>query len=220
MTLDATLVAALEARRPAVAAHSRRVAAYATRLASQYGLAPRTIDAIGAGALLHDIGKLLVPLRILQKAGRLTAREWGELRTHPEVGVELVDRAGLADDVCEIVLYHHERHDGLGYPDRLSGPAIQWAVRIVSVMDTFDALTSAREYRRPLSVDAARALIAREAGRRFCPWVVSGLLSMPVSLLGPGGSAGDRLYLPDGRPDPAAITATVVWTPTREPLRV
>lgn len=218
MPVEDTLFATLEARRPAVAAHSRRVAAYATRLASVYGLAPRTIDAIHLGARLHDIGKLMVPLRILQKAGPLTAREWAELRMHPEVGVELVDRAGLGDEVCEIVLYHHERHDGLGYPDRLPGPAIRWAVRIVSVVDTFDALTSTREYRRSLSVDAARALIAREAGRRFCPWVVSGLLSMPESLLAPASTGSDRIYLPDGCPDPAALKATVAWTPPDQPL--
>jgi HD-GYP domain-containing protein (c-di-GMP phosphodiesterase class II) len=97
--------------------------------------------------------------------------------------MEICHRSGFDDEVCRIVLSHHERYDGNGYPDGLAHPNIPYPVRIVSVMDTFDALTSARDYRERLSVRAARALIARGAGTKFCPWVVSGLLALPVEML-------------------------------------
>jgi putative nucleotidyltransferase with HDIG domain len=205
------LFGALEARLPLVAAHSRRVATYSVRLATQYGLSNEMVDTIRTGALLHDVGKFLVPSRILTKPGRLRDREWLELRSHPDLGMELVERAGFSEEVCEIILHHHERHDGRGYPDQLKGEALGWAVRIVSVLDGFDALTSSREYRTALSVDAARALIAREAGTRFCPWVVSGLLSLPEHLLVPSSIAGSEVYVPDGLPHTSAMSATERW---------
>ncbi len=204
---------ALEAKRSFVAAHARRVSTYAVRLATQYGLASDTVESIRLGALLHDIGKLLVPIRILTKPGRLNENEWVELRAHPDKGLELLERIGLDDRVRDIVLHHHERHDGKGYPDGLKGSEIAWAVRIVSVVDSFDALTSPREYRAALSVDGARALLSREAGTRFCPWVVSGFLSLPVALLEPGSAdAHPDCYLPDGLPEIASMRATRMWT--------
>ncbi len=205
---------ALEAKRSFVAEHARRVSTYAVRLATQYGLAADAIETIRLGALLHDIGKLLVPVRILTKPGRLNDDEWVELRAHPDKGLGLLERIGLDDRVRDIVLHHHERHDGKGYPDGLKGSEIAWAVRIVSVVDSFDALTSPREYRAALSVDAARALISREAGTRFCPWVVSGFLSLPVTLLEPGSAdAHPDYYLPDGLPEMSSLHATRLWTP-------
>jgi putative nucleotidyltransferase with HDIG domain len=187
------------------------VAGYAVCLAAQYGLSLEMIEAIRLGALLHDVGKLVVPIRILTKPGRLNAREWQELRNHPEIGLELVERQGFSKAVCEIVLYHHERYDGTGYPDRLSRDAISWSVRIVSVMDALDALTSPRSYRNALTIDAARALIAREAGTRFCPWVVSGLLSLPRFPLAPTSATDVPTYLPDGCPDSASLRASETW---------
>jgi putative nucleotidyltransferase with HDIG domain len=171
-----------------VAAHSRRVSAYSVRLAVQYGLADDVIETIRIGALLHDVGKMLTPSRILVKPGRPNAREWQELKIHPELGQEICHRSGFDDEVCRIVLHHHERCDGSGYPDGLTDPAIPYTVRIVAVMDTFDALTSSRDYRERLSIPAARTLIARGAGAKYCPWVVSGLLALPVETLQPGSS--------------------------------
>ncbi len=203
---------ALDAKRAFVAAHARRVSAYAVRLATQYGLSADVVEAIRIGALLHDTGKLLVPARILMKPGRLNEREWVELRAHPDKGIELLERVGLDPRTRDIVLHHHERHDGKGYPDGLQGNQIAWAVRIVSVMDSFDALTSPREYRAALSVDAARALISREAGTRFCPWVVAGFLSLPSTLLEPASTdAHADCYLPDGLPEMASLQATRTW---------
>lgn len=189
------LVRLLEVERPAVAAHSHRVALLASRFAAQYGLDAGTVDEVRVGGLLHDIGKLLIDDRILQKTTRLNRREWQELSLHPEVGGELARRAGATVASCEIVLFHHERFDGTGYPDRLAGSAIPWLVRIVSVIDAFDVLTHPGPHRSPLGVDAARTFIARQAGTQFCPWVVSGLLSIPSWFLqvgqnGPAPAAG------------------------------
>ena len=207
-----TLIGVLEAINPAVALHCRRVSAFSVRLAMQYGLPAEMIETIRVGALLHDAGKLLIPPRLLTKPGRLTKREWNQLRSHPELGSELVKRLGFTDDVAEIVLYHHEHPDGTGYPDGLTGGTIRWAVRIVSIMDAFDALTSPRAYRQALSFDAARSLLAREAGTKFCPWVVAGLLSLPRPLLEPGRGGLLPPYVPDGCPNQAASEATEAWS--------
>lgn len=202
---DAVL-AALEMKRPAVAAHSRRVSAYSVRLAAQFGLADEVIETIRLGALLHDVGKMLTPSRILDKPGRPNAREWQELKIHPELGAEICHRSGFDDEVCAIVLHHHERGDGSGYPDKLAHPSIPYTVRIVAVMDTFDALTSSRDYRDRLSVPAARTLIARAAGSKYCPWVVSGLLALPVEMLQPWpGGAPDIVRHAEG---PAVLPLT------------
>lgn len=204
---------AMNTRRPFVVTHARRVSTYAVRLASQYGLGGEVIENIRVGALLHDVGKLLIPVRILTKPGRLTEREWTQLRSHPDRGIDILKRVGLNAETRDIVLHHHERYDGRGYPDGLSESEIAFAVRIVSVVDSFDALTSPREYREPLSIDAARALIAREAGTRFCPWVVSGFLSLPSALLEHVSSGpSPDCYLPDGLAESSAVNATRAWT--------
>lgn len=204
---------ALEAKRSFVVAHSRRVATYAVRLATQYGLAADVVENIRLGALLHDVGKLLIPVRVLTKSGRLSDDEWVEVRSHPDRGIELLERVVLDEATRDIVLHHHERHDGKGYPDGVDGRRISWPVRIVSVVDSFDALTSPREYRTALSVEAARALISREAGVRFCPWVVSGFLSLPAALLEPGSTdANPDFYFPDGLPEMSSVHATRTWT--------
>lgn len=202
----------MDARCPSVATHCRRVSEYSALLAVQYGLPSDLVATIRLGGLLHDLGKMAIPERILAKPGRLTDREWARLRNHPEAGVAMVDRLGFDASIAEIVLYHHERIDGSGYPDGMIGQAIPWAVRIVSVMDAYDALTSPRAYREALSIDAARTLLAREAGVRYCPSVVSGLLSVPRRVLQSiaGGHMAD--CQPDTCPGPAALEgATQAW---------
>jgi putative nucleotidyltransferase with HDIG domain len=208
------LVSMLEAQRPQVAEHSRRVSTLAVRLALQYGLSAQAIDSIRVGALLHDVGKLFVAPHILQKGAGLSTQEWEELAGHPEVGVELADRAGATHGTCEIILYHHERYDGRGYPDRMANSAIPWPVRIVSVMDAFDALTCPGAHRERMSIGAARTFIARHAGTQFCPWVVSGVLSMPASMLDTS-TLGDRLLChPDGFAGRDVLAATQAFVPS------
>jgi len=205
----ANLLIVLESERPLIAAHSRRVACYAVRLASQYGVSEQALEAIRTGALLHDAGKLAIPSPIVHKTGHLTPVECRTLRMHPEVGVELAKRAGLAAEACQIVLSHHERWDGGGYPDRLSGRSIPWAARLVSVMDAFDALLSANTR---LTIDAARGRLEREAGKRFCPWVVASLMAMPASLLEAPVFDVSPAWRLDGYPSRAALGATKAWT--------
>jgi putative nucleotidyltransferase with HDIG domain len=207
-----TILAAMQSRCPSVAAHCRRVSEYSALLAVQYGLPSELVATIRLGGLLHDLGKITIPERILAKPSRLTEREWARLRHHPEAGVAMVDRLGFDGSIAEVVLYHHERIDGSGYPDGMLGDAIPWPVRIVSVMDAYDALTSPRAYRAALSIDAARTLLAREAGVQYCPWVVSGLLSIPRKVL--DAVAGGRMTdcRPDTRPSPIALAAaTQAW---------
>ena len=159
------LLAAMQSRRPPVAAHCRRVSAYGVQLATQYGLPEATVDTIRVGGLLHDLGKAMVPAQILSKPGRLTEGEWRALQAHPEDGFEMVEPLGFDARLLEIILYHHERIDGSGYPDGLDGASIPWTVRIVSVMDAFDALTSPRAYRER-AVDRRRAHAAGARGGR------------------------------------------------------
>ena len=211
------VMVAFERKRPDVAAHCRRVSDYAVRLATQIGLSAHDVETVRLGGLLHDVGKLVVPSSILNKPGRLTECEWQELKIHPELGVEIAHRSGFDDEVSSIVLYHHERWDGQGYPDGLSERAISYLVRIVSVMDTFDALTSAREYRERLTPDAARVVIARGAGTRFCPWIAGAFLAMPVNVLLPPleqiPEAGHRA---DGPSVLALETLTAPWRMSAE----
>jgi putative nucleotidyltransferase with HDIG domain len=206
------LLSMLETQRPQVAEHSRRVSVLAVRLASQYGLSPQAIDSVRVGSLLHDVGKLFVAPHILKKGRGLSRSEWEELAGHPEVGVELADRAGATHGACEIILYHHERYDGQGYPDRMASSAIPWPVRIVSVMDAFDSLVHPVA-RDPMSMDAARAFIARRAGTQFCPWVVSGLLSLPTSMLDTGATVERPFCIPDGLAARDVLAATEIYVP-------
>jgi len=212
-----TVMAAFEQKRPDVAAHCRRVSDYAVRLATQIGLSAHDVETVRLGGLLHDVGKLIVPSSILNKPGRPTAREWQELKIHPELGVEIAHRSGFDDEVSSIVLCHHERWDGQGYPDGLRARAIPYLVRIVSVMDTFDALTSAREYRERLTPDAARVVIARGAGTRFCPWLAAAFLAMPVNVLFPPlGQIPETGHRAEGRAVLAPETLTARWRMSAE----
>jgi putative nucleotidyltransferase with HDIG domain len=208
-----SIIDGLEAKRPGVASHCRRVAAYSVLLGLHYGLPEEMVETIRVGAMLHDIGKLAVPVHILSKAGRLTEREWQTLQSHPEQGYEMAERLGFETGVLDIILFHHERNDASGYPDGLDADTIPWTVRIVSVTDAYDALTSPRAYRAALSSDAARALLAREAADRYCPWVVSGLLSIPRSMLDAVAHGETDRFRADARPSQHVLDgATTPWT--------
>jgi putative nucleotidyltransferase with HDIG domain len=188
------------------------VAAYGVQFARHLGLPEEMAETIRVGGLLHDVGKMMVPSDILSKPGRLREQEWRALQDHPEYGFDMAERLGFDSAILDIILYHHERNDSSGYPDGLAGRSIPWTVRIISVMDAFDALTSPRTYRAALSIAAARALLAREA---YCPWVVSGLLSIPKPVL----EGVSRSEAGSGRGDSRAAdrvveAASAPWTPT------
>ena len=166
------LVTALETRVPGSAGHGRRVAAMSSLVAARLGLGPCQVARIERAARVHDVGKIIVSPEILEKPGALSAPEFEEIQRHAVFGARLV--ASLDDPgLTKIVRHHHERIDGSGYPDGLHGAAIPLGSRIISVVDTYDALTSSRPYRDRISQSAAIALLTEEAGHTLDPQVVA-----------------------------------------------
>jgi response regulator RpfG family c-di-GMP phosphodiesterase len=173
------LIAALDYRDAETQWHSRRVSLYARRLAEQMGLQEPELTVIEHGALLHDIGKIGVRDRVLLKPGPLTADEWTEMRRHPELGWSLLQRVDYLRPASAIVLQHQEKWDGTGYPAALRGEDIVVGARIFHVVDTLDAITSDRPYRKSRPFDDARAEIVRCGGTQFDPRIVEAFLAVP-----------------------------------------
>jgi HD-GYP domain-containing protein (c-di-GMP phosphodiesterase class II) len=162
------LTAGLEVRVPGSAGHSRRVSRYAAGIARQMGLPREQVARVRRAAAVHDIGKLEMPARIVNKPGPLDADEFALVKRHAEAGERMV--AGLGDEeLTAIVRHHHERLDGSGYPDGLTGEEIPLGARIVAVADTFDALTSVRPYRSASRHRDALVLLSAEAGAQLDP---------------------------------------------------
>jgi len=176
----ATLVSALDARERETQAHSWRVQQYALRLAREMGTPEADLQAIAAGALLHDIGKIGIPDAILLKPGALTDAEWQEMRRHPEIGGEILKGLRHLEAAGAIVLAHQERWDGTGYPRGLAETAIPLGARIFAVADALDAMTSDRPYRERTTFASAREEIVRCGGTQFDPEVVAAFLKIPL----------------------------------------
>jgi putative two-component system response regulator len=157
-----SLSAALEAKDPYTRGHSQRVGELSTRLARELGQDTVVVQRMRTAGLLHDIGKVAIPQSLLNKPGRLTSEEFTKLMTHPVVGWEICKPLRTAQSVLDCILYHHERFDGCGYPEGLSGEAIPYQARLLAVADALDALTSERAYRSSLSVDQAVELLGHE----------------------------------------------------------
>lgn len=173
------LVRALALRDVETEAHSRRVAAWTLMLVQRMGLPKEDWLRAELGGLLHDIGKIGVPDAILRKPAKLTEEEWVEMRRHPGLGCTILSGIPALAAACDIVRSHHERWDGGGYPDRLSGEAIPPHARVFALVDTYDAMTSDRPYRKGLSHSASVEVIRSEAGRQFDPQVVAAFLAVP-----------------------------------------
>jgi putative nucleotidyltransferase with HDIG domain len=164
---------ALESRDLNTHLHSIRVVCYAARLGRVLGLTPAQLSTLQVGVLLHDIGKVHVPDAILRKPGPLTDDEWKVMRRHSTLGHGMVSAVSCLREAASIVLSHHERFDGTGYPHGLKGDDIPLAARILSVMDAFDAMTAEdRPYREPFSIETAAEQIRLAAGTQFDPAVV------------------------------------------------
>jgi putative nucleotidyltransferase with HDIG domain len=176
-TLSA-LVAALDAREQETGDHSQRVVRYSLAIADRLGVAPEDRAHLARGALLHDIGKVGVPDAILLKPGGLTTDEWIEMRRHPQVGWNILRAIAFLHPAAELVLSHHERWDGNGYPNRLRGEKIPLGARIFAIADTLDAMTSDRPYRKRTTLACARKEIARCAGTQFDPLCVEAFLAL------------------------------------------
>lgn len=173
------LINALDLRDTETQGHSRRVALYARRLAEQLGLEPEQVLDVERGALLHDIGKIGVSDTILLKPGKLTEEEWGEMRKHSLYGYEILAGIDFLTSARLVVRSHHERFDGKGYPDGLQGSSIPLGARIFAVIDTYDAMTSDRPYRRALPAEVARAEIEKQTGSQFDPDCSRAFLAVP-----------------------------------------
>lgn len=176
-TLEA-LVSALDARDRETRGHSQRVAKYMMEIAFHLGVEPGTEDWVDMqrGGLLHDIGKIGVSDTILHKPGPLTDEEWVDMRRHPQIGHDMIREIGFLSGAAVIVLAHHERIDGRGYPNGLAADEIPIGARIFALADTFDAMTSDRPYRAALTSEASRDEIIRCSGTQFDPRCVQAFL--------------------------------------------
>lgn len=173
-TLDVlnALVAALDYRDTETQWHSRRVALFARMIGSQLGLSGDALQDVELGALLHDVGKIGISDTILMKPGKLTEDEWDVMRKHPQLGYDLLAGIDFLDTARTIVLHHHERWEGGGYPHNISGREISLGARIFAVCDTLDAITSDRPYRKARPFEVAAEEIIRVSGTQFDPEIV------------------------------------------------
>lgn len=170
-TIEA-LAMAIEAKDENTHEHLCRVRIYVEEIGRELRLSDAEMQALQAGSLLHDIGKLAIPEHILTKPGKLTPEEFEKMKIHPIVGADILSRVGFSYPVVPIVRSHHERWDGQGYPDGLVREQIPIGARILSVVDCFDALTSDRPYRPALPQEEAMRYVKEQAGKRFDPAVV------------------------------------------------
>jgi len=170
------LATTVEAKDTYVHGHSERVLTWAVATARELGLAEERLQTLSRGAELHDIGKLAIPDRILHARRRLTTEEWAIVREHPTRGVSLVRHLGFLKPTHPVILHHHERLDGSGYPEGLRGEGIPLEARIIAVVDAYDAMTSVRPYRRPLSHEEAVEELVRCSGVQFDPRCVEAFL--------------------------------------------
>jgi len=161
--------------------HCQRVAFFACVLADSAGMDSRSLFWFRLGALLHDIGKIIVPTEVLNKASGLSEEEWAIMKRHPEAGLELVSDIDFPGDVRAIIRNHHERWDGTGYPDKLSGEEIPFAARILCVADVYDALTTPRSYRDGLSHARAAEMMRAQKGQ-FDPYLLDTFLEWAGSM--------------------------------------
>jgi len=178
---DATIegwARALDLRDHETEGHGRRVADLALRLGRRLGLAGAELEALRHGALLHDVGKIGVTDAVLHRPGPLDDEKWAEMRQHPVQGHTLLADVGQLQGAAAVVRSHHERWDGGGYPDGLTGAAIPRLARIFAVVDVYDALMSDRPYRGAWSEADVRDHLRRESGRQFDPEVVAAFLDL------------------------------------------
>lgn len=166
------LVTALEARDIYTAGHSSRVGDMSFDLARIMGLKGKKLMDVHMAAHLHDIGKIGIPEGVLNKPGSLLPYEWDQIRLHPEIGYHILSKSKSTMDIAMIVLYHHERWDGKGYPHGVGGDSIPLGSRIIAVADSIDAMTSSRPYRRPMAWEKCRQQILLNRGVQFDVLVV------------------------------------------------
>ena len=172
------MVAAIDARDPYTRAHSVSVAAYAEAIGRRMGLSAPVLASLRKAALLHDIGKIGVPDAILTKPGPLTADEYDTVKRHPEIAIEILGHLSFLEEQLPLILHHHERYDGRGYPSGLVGERIPVGARILAVADALDTMFSPRTYKPAYKIDQVRAELIAGSGRQFDPAVIQATLAL------------------------------------------
>lgn len=178
MKLIHAFVSAMEAKDTYTEGHSRRVETIAVQIATKLKLPKEKVKEIQIAALLHDIGKIGIEDIILRKPAKLTEEERRRIEEHPAIGVSIVEKVGLSEEIKEMIRHHHERYDGKGYPDKLDHTSVSFEAYILGVADAFDAMTSDRPYRAGMTEEKAASILIEESGKQFHPSVVETFLSI------------------------------------------
>ena len=196
------LVSTVEAKDPYTYGHSRKVNTYAVVLAEAIGLSPEEVSRVSTAALLHDIGKIGVPDKVLNKKGKLNAEDWEAIKAHPRLGATIVGNVPNLVPCVSIILHHHERWDGSGYPEGLKGEEIPIEARILAIADSFEAMSSARPYRPALCTEKVLKELRRGAGSQFDPQLVEVFIGIIEAGLPEEARAGQNPpgELPDSKP--------------------
>ena len=167
----------VDTRDPYTRGHSRRVTEYSVAIAKSISMPVEEMEAIEYAAIFHDIGKMVIDSRILTKQGELTAEEWDIVREHPVIGANILKDVPFLDKVVTLVLCHHERYDGEGYPAGLKGEEIPFGARLLAVANAFDAMTTSRAYRAALNAEQGIRELKDQSGAQFCPDAVEAFIS-------------------------------------------
>lgn len=168
----------VEAKDPYTSGHANRVEKFAVELAQAYELPFESIENIKTASILHDIGKIGINDAILNKTSRLTNEEYNEIMRHPSIGAEIISKVDFLKDITTIVKHHHERYDGHGYPDGLVGDQIPIEACVLTIADSYDAMTSDRPYRKALTPEEAFEELKRNSGTQFHPGLVEAFIKM------------------------------------------
>ncbi len=189
------LLEAVEAKDPGARAHSISVANLSAAFGQRMALSSSAIRNLRVAALLHDIGKIGIPDAILTKRGPLTLKEFEIIKTHPAIGVRILRQGGAFRELSPIILHHHERFDGLGYPGRLKQQQIPMGSRILCVADAIETMSAARTYKQPFGTDRIRSELIAGAGHQFDPEVVDVALEWLDETRPPRSPTDDRAPL-------------------------
>jgi putative nucleotidyltransferase with HDIG domain len=172
------LARTVDAKSSWTAGHSERVADIALKIGKSLGLDTSSLINLQRAAFLHDIGKIGVPVAVLDKPGKLSHEEFNLIKAHPQIGRRILEPIKAYDEIIPMVVEHHERFDGKGYPDGIKGSSISLGARILAVADVYDALKSDRPYRDGMPFEQVIEIIKQEAGRQFDPVIVNAFLDV------------------------------------------
>jgi putative nucleotidyltransferase with HDIG domain len=195
------LAAAIDAKDPYTRGHSQRVMEYALAVGEHLSLPPDEMETLEYAGILHDVGKIAVDACILNKPSSLTASEWNIIREHPVIGANLLKEIPFLEKASQLVLHHHEKYDGGGYPFGLKGEDIPMGACIIAVADAFDTMTTDRSYRSALSFEHAIAEVQRCSGTQFCPVAAEAFIATI-------GKNKDKPSTEPAKPEPAVKAKT------------